>query len=207
MNLIFKKSKFLIGRRDKMKKGMQILILLMVIGTIITMGCTTEKKDDNKTKNGDGNNGGYTTIMAFDVRDGVNKDEIHGCFFTIRAVKGVDIDPSKYFFFVTEHGYSPRALDFSFRDYQDQGEDDLTPVDGDRNKSYRYDDKNWRVENMNVEATGQMWSDGEYIGFDMPMTSMGIDIEEGGIYEVMIKDPSMQIMYIGDFIYQEQAYR
>jgi len=143
-------------------------------------------------------------IMAFEVKDGVNRDATHGCFFTIRAKKGVDIDPSKYFFYVAEKGRSPKALEFGFRHYQDQGEDDLTPVGGDRNKSYRYDEKNWKAENTNVEAAGSMWSDGEYIGFDMPMVSMGIDIVEGRIYEVMIKNPSQEVVYQGSFTYQVQ---
>ena len=145
------------------------------------------------------------TIMAFEARDGVNKDVEHGCFFTIRARQSVDIDPSTYFFYVAETGQSPKALDFGFRDYEDQGGDELTPVGGDRNKSYRFDDKNWKAEGMKVETTGQMWSDGEYIGFDMPMASMGMDIVQGREYEVMIKDSNMQVVFEGDFIYQEQA--
>ncbi len=149
--------------------------------------------------------GGDVPIMAFETRDGVNKDETHGCFFTIRAVKSVDIDPSKYFFYVTEQGRSPKALDFAFRDYEDQGEDALSPVGGDRNKSYRFEDKNWKIEGKNVEATGSQWSDGEYIGFDMPMTSMGITIEKGGVFEVMIKSPDMEIVYQGSFVYQQQS--
>ena len=144
-------------------------------------------------------------IMAFETRDGVNKDAEHGCFFTIRAANAVDIDPSNYFFYVSEQGEPPQSLDFSFRDYEDLGDGNLTPVGGDRNKSYRFDDKNWKTEGMKVEATGQMWSDGEYIGFDMPMTNMGIDIQEGAIYEVWIKDPNMQVVFEGDFVYQEQG--
>ncbi|MDP7264673.1 MAG: hypothetical protein QGH39_03845 [Candidatus Thermoplasmatota archaeon] len=149
--------------------------------------------------------GGDVEIMAFEVRDGVNVDESQGCFFTIRAMKAVDIDPSNYFFYVTETGRSPKALDFAFRDYEDQGEDDLSPVGGDRNKSYRYDDKNWKIEGMNVEATGSSWSDSEYIGFDMPMANMGITIEKGAVYEVMIKNPDMEIVYQGSFVYQQQG--
>ncbi len=148
--------------------------------------------------------GGDVSIMAFEASDGVNKDEVHGCFFTIRAVKAVDIDPSKYSFYVTETGRSPKKLDFAFRDYEDQGEDDLSPVGGDRNKSYRYDDKNWKIEDKNVEATGSSWSDGEYIGFDMPMASMGINIEKGAVYEVMIKDPNQEIVFTDTFVYQQQ---
>jgi len=140
------------------------------------------------------------SIITFEVKDGVNKDAEQGCFFTIRAVKAVDIDPTIYHFYVAEQGKSPKALNFDFRDYEDLGENDLTPVGGDRNKSCRIDGK---MENMNAEAAGSMWSDGEYIGFDMPMASMGIDIVEGNVYDVMIKDPNMEVVYEGDFIYQE----
>ncbi len=147
---------------------------------------------------------GDVSIMSFEVRDGVNRDAEHGCFFTIRAVKSVDIDPSKYSFYVTETGRSPKKLDFAFRNYEDQGEDDLTPVGGDRNKSYRYDNKNWKIEGMNEEATGSSWSDGEYIGFDMPMAGMGITITKGTVYEVMIKDPNAQIVFTDTFVYQQQ---
>jgi hypothetical protein len=143
-------------------------------------------------------------VMAFEVWDGVNKDSEQGCFFAIRAVKSVDIDPTKYFFYVAENGLMPKALDFDFRDYQNLGEDELNPVGGDRNKSYRYDDKNWKIEGMKVEQTGSKWSDGEYIGFDMPTASMGIDIVEGKTYEIMIKSPDIEIIYTGTFVYQER---
>ena len=176
-----------------------IAIILMVAITVVLAGVLYMWVISMADTEGD------VAIMAFEARDGVNKDEEHGCFFTIRAKQSVDIDPSKYFFYVTETGQSPKALDFGFRDYEDQGGDELTPVGGDRNKSYRYDDKNWKTEGMNREATGQMWSDGEYIGFDMPMSSMGMDIVQGREYEVMIKDPNMQVVFEGDFIYQEQA--
>ena len=150
--------------------------------------------------------GEHREIMVFKLRDGVNEDSEHGCFFTIRAKQAVDINPTKYYFFVSEDGQSPIALDFGFRDYEDQGEDDLSPVGGDRNKSYRYDEKDWKIENMNVEATGSMWSDGEYIGFDMPKASLGIDIKEGKTYEVMIKDPSMEVVFVGVFKYTKQEF-
>jgi len=186
----------------RVTKTVAILVIVLFMTVVITIGCTSENKEKEKD-----NEGEDETVGSFSVSDGVNRDATHGCFFTIRAVKGVNINPSKYFFFVTMAGQSPKALDFSFRDYQDQGEDDLTPVGGDRNKSYRYDDKNSNVENMNPEAAGQMWSDGEYIGFDMPMTSMGIDIVEMGFYDVTIKGPSGTVVYQGSFTYQEQMYR
>ena len=171
-----------------------IIILLIGAGLFISYFWVVSVADTD----------GDVTIMAFEVRDGVNKDATHGCFFTIRAKQAVDIDPSKYTFYVTEQGRSPQKLDFAFRNYEDHGGDDFTPVGGDRNMSYRYDDKNWKIEGMNVEATGSMWSDGEYIGFDMPMIAMGIDLVEGKVYEVMIKDPNMKVVCQEDFIYQRQ---
>jgi len=176
-----------------------IAIILMVAITVVLAGVLYMWVISMADTEGD------VPIMAFKAADGVNKDAEHGCFFTIRAVKSVDINPSTYFFFVAETGQSPKALDFSFRDYQDQGEDELTPVGGDRNYTYRYDDKNWKTEKMNVEAPGQMWSDGDYIGFDMPMVSMGIDIVQGMEYEVIIKDPNGGVVYTGDFIYMLQG--
>ncbi|MDP6155412.1 MAG: hypothetical protein QF682_04640 [Candidatus Thermoplasmatota archaeon] len=181
-----------------MKRIVSIEIVMMIgmlMMSVFLIGCMDDYHDGDRE--------GDVTIMSFDVGDGANRDAYRGCFFTIRAKQNVNIDPSKYFFYVTEQGHIPKALEFGFRDCQDQGEDDLTPVGGDRNKSYRYDDKNWKVENMNVEATGQMWSDGEYIGFDMPKKDMGIDIEEGKRYEVMIKDPSNIVVYQGAFVYTQ----
>ncbi len=125
-------------------------------------------------------------IMAFESRDGNNFDETQGCFFTIRAVQGVDIDPSMYSFYVARQGYSPRKLDFNERIYLNG-----TALGGDRNSSYDFED--------------HMWNNGEYIAFDMPMESMGIDILKGEVYEVMIKGPSQEIVYLDTIVYQEQA--
>ena len=183
-----------------MKRIVSIEIVMMIgmlMMSVFLIGCMDDYHDGDRE--------GDVTIMSFDVGDGANRDAYRGCFFTIRAKQNVNIDPSKYFFYVTEQGHIPKALDFAFRDYEDQGEDDLSPVGGDRNKSYRYDDKNWKIEGMNVEATGSSWSDSEYIGFDMPMANMGITIEKGAVYEVMIKNPDMEIVYQGSFVYQQQS--
>ena len=125
------------------------------------------------------------SIMSFEVRDGVNRDVEHGCFFTIRAKRGVEIDPTVYSFYVSKKGEPLQKLDFRERSYVTE-----PPSGGDRNSSF-----DW-TEN------GILWTDGEYIGFDMPMTTMGIDIEKGAVYEVMIKDPAMRVVYEGDFVYQ-----
>ncbi len=175
-----------------------IAIILMVAITVVLAGVlymwVISMVDPNEKP----------SIMIFEVTDGVNKDSEHGCFFKIRAVSEVDIDPTRYFFTVSESGQSPKSLDFRFRDYEDQGEDELTPVGGDRNKTYRYDEKNWKIENMNVEGPGQMWNDGEYIAFDMPMARKGVEIDKGSEYEVMIKNPNHEIVFRGTFVYQEQ---
>lgn len=138
---------------------------------------------------------------VFNVADGNNTDNEHGIFFTIRAKRYVDINPSIYSFFVNEKGHPSKQLNFSFRSYVDIGEEVLIPVGGDRSKQYRYDVKE---ESDTAEADNNYWSDGEYLGFDMPMTSMGIDIVEGKVYGVMIKDPNNEIIFIGEFEYQEQ---
>jgi len=137
-------------------------------------------------------------IMYFTLDDGDNIDEERGCFFLIRAGKGVNIDPSRYSFYVSEVGYSPQKLDFSLRAYKDDypyGPDDTT---GDRNKTYDY-----KVE-------GDLWNDGEYLGFDMPMKNnpnrpMQINIKTG-VYEVMIKNPKGAQVYSSTFSYTKQGF-
>ncbi len=129
------------------------------------------------------------SIMHFTVEDGNNMDDTYGCFFLIRAGKGVDIDPSRHSFFVGEKGFSPKKLGFSERRY-DEGK----PVGGDRNGTY-----DWTNE-------GPLWSDGEYIGFDMPKESMGIDPVDGKIYEVLIKNPGGEVIFKDSFVYSMQGY-
>lgn len=185
------------------KKGMPTWgIVLIVVGSIFVLGVIifVAASVMYMWSTGMAETEGSVSIMSFDVKDGVNMDEEHGCFFTIRAKRSVDIDPTKYSFYVSEEGGAPKKLDFAFRDYQDQ-----TPAGGDRNKSYRFDDKNWKIEDMNSEAAYALLSDGEYIGFDMPKANMRMDIEEGNVYEVLIKDPGMTVVYEGAFVYQEQT--
>ena len=149
--------------------------------------------------------GTSVTVMKFSIQDGDNDpghpDDV-GCFFLIRAEKGVDINPKKYSFWVSEEGFSPKKLNFEFRDY-DWGIEPRVEG-GDRNATYRYDNRveEGRYEDMPVEADSERWTDGEYIGFDMPSDSMGIDIVSGNKYEVMIKDPNNEIIYWDVFIYK-----
>ena len=124
--------------------------------------------------------------------DGVNGDTRHGCFFTIRAGMRTNIDPTRYSFSVAEAGYSPQKLNFAIREYRDYAPYDPEPDSGDRNKSYDY--------GMN----GDMWGDGEYIGFDMPMEDMNIKINDGGQYEVLIRNSRGTVIYQNTFVYKEQ---
>ena len=131
-------------------------------------------------------------IMYFSLEDGVNKDEKSGCFFLILAGKGVNLDPSRYQFFVSEKGGSPHLLDFNEREYKD--EDPHVPISntGDLNKTYDWTE------------LGDLWSDGERLGFDMPMEDMNIDIVPGNEYEVMIKNPKGEKIFNKAFVYSEQ---
>ncbi len=127
------------------------------------------------------------SIMHFTVEDGHNTDKTHGCFFIIRAGKGVDIDPARHSFYVAEKGYAPKKLDFSER--QNIGGQ---PAGGDRNVTF-----DWTVD-------GDLWSDREYLGFDMPMEDMGINIANGNVYEVMIKNQKGEIIFKDSFAYSAQ---
>ena len=131
-------------------------------------------------------------MVVATVEDGVNTDHRHGCFFTIRAGMGTNIDPGRYSFSVAEMGYSPKKLDFAIREYRDYTPYDPESDSGDRNKSYDYG------------MDGDMWSDGEYIGFDMPMEDMNIDIQEGYQYEVMVRNSKSAAVFRGTFVYKEQ---
>jgi len=124
--------------------------------------------------------------------DGVNEDPFHGCFFTIRAGMGTNIDPGRYSFYVAENGHSPNKLDFAIREYRDYAPYDPEPDSGDRNRSYDH------------RIYGDMWSDGEYIGFDMPMEDLNIDINDGGQYEVLIKNSEGSVVLQDIFVYKEQ---
>ena len=137
-------------------------------------------------------------IMYFTLDDGQNLDEERGCFFVIRAGKGVDIDPSRYSFYVSQKGYRPQKLDFALREYNDT--DPYGPVltSGDRNGIYNYTLK------------GDLWSDGELIGFDMPMQNnpgrpMDVTIQTG-IYEVMIMNDKGEHVFSDTFSYTRQGY-
>ena len=149
--------------------------------------------------------GGSVSIMKFSLQDGSNSaahpDDV-GCFFLIRAEKSVDINPKKHTFWVSEDGFSPKKLSFEFRDYDWQ----INPKveGGDRNATYRYDDKieEGRYADMPIETDNERWTDGEYMGFDMPQDDKGIDIVSGNKYEVLIKDPNAEIIYRDTFIYK-----
>jgi len=142
-------------------------------------------------------------IMKFSVEDGPNENDEVGCFFLIRAEKGVDLDPSEYTFWVAEDGRSPQKLNFQFRDYSQDAM--KVPEGGDRNATYRYDSsiKSGRWPDMPAEEDRERWNDGEYLGFDMPTEELGINIINGNVYEVLIKDPNRDIVYRDTFVYKE----
>jgi len=132
------------------------------------------------------------SIMHFTLEDGNNRDGERGCFFLIRAGRGVDIDPKRHAFFVAEKGYSPKKLDMNFREYRDSAPYGPEPESGDLNSSY-----DWTYDS-------DLWNDGEYIGFDMPMDNMGIDPADGYVYEVLIKNPYGEVIFKDTFVYSQQ---
>ena len=177
------------GEKKGMSSGMIVLLvvgIVVVVGILITVVLagvlfmwTSSLADTDEG----------VTIMHFNLDDGPNTDDTHGCFFLIRAGKGVDLDPSRHSFFVNEKGYSPKKLDFSERQYIGG-----QPAGGDRNVTF-----DWTVG-------GDLWSDQEYLGFDMPMEDMGINIAEGKVYEVMIKNPQGEVIFKDTFVYSTQGY-
>ncbi|MDP6155509.1 MAG: hypothetical protein QGH39_12530 [Candidatus Thermoplasmatota archaeon] len=78
------------------KKGMPVWgIVLIVVGCFVILGVPLLAGVLYMWTINMAGVGGDVPIMSFEVRDGVNRDSEHGCFFTIRAKSGVDIDPSK----------------------------------------------------------------------------------------------------------------
>ena len=129
------------------KKGMPVWgIALIVVGCFVILGVPLLTGVLYMWNISMADIGGDESTMAYEVRDGVNEDAENGCFFTIRANKGVDIDPTKYFFAVCEQRYAPWDLDFDFRENG-----------GDRNMTLRYDNKDWRVEEDRPETPGETW--------------------------------------------------
>ena len=141
-------------------------------------------------------------LHAFSIEDGPNESDTVGCFFLIRADSRVEINPRTHTFWVNEEGRSPRRLDFSFRDYS---QDSMKrPEGGDRNASYRYDEmmKAGRWPDMPTEEQNARWNDGEYLGFDMPADSSGINIVNGNKYEVIIKNAQDNMILQKTFVYK-----
>ena len=158
-----------------------IVVVVVVLITVVLAGVlfmwTTSLADTDES----------VEIMHFTVEDGNHKSTTQGCFFLIRAGKGVDIDPYDYSFYVSERGHSPKKLDMNFRDYMDSPPYGPDPNSGDLNKTY-----DWRQD-------GELWSENEYIGFDIPTEDMGIGYTDGAVYEVMIKNPRGEIIFKDTF--------
>ena len=128
-------------------------------------------------------------LLNSDVVDGYNINESTGCFFILKAQGNTNIDPERLSFHVAEKGYPIIKLDFDQRTYDSYG----NPSGGDRNRTY-----NWTVD-------GELWSEGEYIGFDMPTKDMNIEIVDGNTYEVIIKNPKGELVFKGLFVYTRQG--
>ena len=126
------------------------------------------------------------------VEDGTNTDAEHGCFFLIRAGPGINIDPGRYRFYVAEDSMPLKRLDFEVRSYTNDNM--RKPLGGDRNGTYDH------------TLEGDLWNEGEYIGFDMPTQDMDIDIVDGGVYEVTIRNPQQSVVFQKSFVYQTQNY-
>jgi len=173
-----------------------IAIILMVAITVVLAGVLYMWVISLADTEGD------VSIMKFTVEDGTNEDANVGCFFRIRAEKGVDINPKTHTFWVAEEGRSPVKLDSKFRDYSQDAM--KRPEGGDRNASYRYDSaiKAGRWPDMPVEEDRERWNDGEYLAFDMPLEGTGISIVSGNNYEVTIKSPNNDIVARESFKYQ-----
>ncbi len=137
------------------------------------------------------------------LEDGNNHDAERGCFFVLKADGDLNWDPTEYTFWVREKNGTPIKLDFGFREYNYNG----TPFGGDRNASYRYDgetvEMGKRWEDMPPEKKGLLWRDGECIAFDMPKKMKGIDIAEEKVYEVSIRNPKNDFVFLGTFVYYE----
>ena len=158
------------------------IILILILGFLsyyLFGGFSSESKKTDEV-----------TELSLNIDDGNNIDATRGCFFLIHAEEGVNIDPNEYSFFVAEYGYSPKKLDMNIRAYMDAAPYGPDPSSGDLNRTY-----DWTLD-------GELWSEREYIGFDMPKDNMGIRIRDGVIYEVNLKNPKGTVVYRDTFIYR-----
>lgn len=126
------------------------------------------------TLSGDGGCGSVE-ILHIKIIDGNNTNSEEGCFFVLLAEKGVDIDPSKYSFYVSKLQYSPNKLDLN---------------------EYR----NNTVTNYTADGNN-IWNEGEIIGFNMPKEDIDIEINDGMQYDVLIKNSKSENVFRNDFKY------
>ncbi len=124
------------------------------------------------------------------IEDGNDTDSKHGCFFRLKAGNGTNVDPRDYWFMVSVKGYSPRKLNISFREYANDS--CSTPFGGDLNSSF-----DWNEDDMR-------WTEGEYIGFDMPMDKVNLTVQDGMTYEVIITNPGI-FTWRGEFVYRQNG--
>ena len=163
--------------KQKSLKVWIITAIIILVASSFFVFLVLEKKEEKEE-------------MDIDVLDGYNIDSEHGCFFILYAGKGVQMNIDKYSFWVGEKGESSKKLDIDFRRYaQDTNQ---TPLDGDRNSSYLY---------SGDREVGGIWGLGQAIAFDMPRRNLGIEIEDGKIYMICIKNKNRDVIWHGEFIY------
>ena len=81
MERIYRIKKNVLPMEATKKNTMIVLIIVTIVSIgVIAVVYLDEEKEKDET-------------MHFGVTDGVNEDEEHGCFFLIKAGKGVNIDP------------------------------------------------------------------------------------------------------------------
>ena len=178
----YKKAKLIAKNEDAVSPVIAIILMVaitVVLAGVLYMWVISLSNDQPDLE-----------LIVGSVDDGTNRDSDHGCFFLIRAGSGTNINPARYGFYVGEKGMPLKKLDQDIRTYSNDIMN--VPRGGDRNGTYDY------------SADGDLWNAGEYIGFDMPKKEMGIEIANGGVYEVMIRNPQGDSVFQRTFVYQEQ---
>ena len=176
-NKIFKLYNSLFIAMDRPSLGHKILIygflvltlLVVVISYFVIVKTRTGRPEEDE--------------MNFTIEDGnMCWPQRIGCFFLIRAGENVSIDPNQYSFYVGVKGNIPMKLSMEPRSYTING----TPMGGDWNTTYDY------------KEDGDLWSEGEYLAFDVPRQYSKDEIPEN-LHEVLIKNPSGKVIFKDTF--------
>jgi len=147
--------------------------------------------------------------VDIEIMDGDNIDNYRGCFFIIRAGKGVALQNVDEFCFKIAMGsLSPRCVSIrEWRWYSDDG--NMSPRGGDRNMTYRFDTKTFDGNYIhssdpgNYEERNEKWEEGEMIGIDIPSHNIGLPIIDNKVYTVQMFDLQGELLYTGTFRYRE----